>query len=193
MRALTVSAKAVVVSAVALLALLVAAPIASAHSQVTGYSPADGSSLDASPATASVTFNEVPQSQFATLNVVGPDGNIWSKGDARIEGQSVVVDVGDLGPAGEYTLAYRITSADGHPVSGTATFTLTQEGSGTPGAPADASGTSEESEDGFLGGYGPIVLVVIAVLAFGGALAFALRKPKDQRKSEDQRKPKSEK
>ncbi|OZD07321.1 MprA protease, GlyGly-CTERM protein-sorting domain-containing form [Rhodococcus sp. 06-235-1A] len=162
----------------ALLALVIAAPVASAHSQVTGYSPADGSALDSSPATASVSFNEVPQAQFATLNVVGPDGNIWSKGDARIEGQSVVVDVGELGPIGEYTLAYRITSADGHPVSGTATFTLTQEGSGTPGAPADASGTAEESESGFLGGYGHIVLIVVAVLAFAGALGFALRKPK---------------
>lgn len=187
MRSLVVSTKALVVSALALLMLLLAAPIASAHSQVTGYSPADGSSLDSSPATASVTFNEVPQSQFATLNVVGPDGNIWSEGDARIEGQSVVVDVGELGPIGEYTLAYRITSADGHPVSGTATFTLTQEGSGTPGAPADASGSSEESEGSFLGGYGRIVLIAVAVLAFAGALAFALRKPKELRKPKNQK------
>lgn len=182
MRTLAISTRALFVSVAALLTLLIATPMASAHSQVTGYSPADGSSLDASPATASVSFNEVPQSQFATLNVVGPDGNIWSKGDARVEGQSVVVDVGELGPTGEYTLAYRITSADGHPVSGTATFTLTREGSGTPGAPADASGTAEESEDGFLGGYGPIVLIVVAVLAFAGALGFALRKPQDLRK-----------
>ncbi|OZD69202.1 MprA protease, GlyGly-CTERM protein-sorting domain-containing form [Rhodococcus sp. 05-340-1] len=183
MRSLVLSTKALVVSVAALLMLLVAAPIASAHSQVTGYSPADGSSLDSSPATASVSFNEVPQSQFATLNVVGPDGNIWSKGDARIEGQSVVVDVGELGPIGEYTLAYRITSADGHPVSGTATFTLTQEGSGTPGAPADASGSSEESEGSFLGGYGNIALIAVAVLAFAGALGFALRKPKAPNKT----------
>ncbi|MGV8872527.1 MAG: copper resistance CopC family protein [Rhodococcus sp. (in: high G+C Gram-positive bacteria)] len=179
MRALVFSTKVVVV---ALLTLLIAAPIASAHSQVTGYSPAEGSSIASSPATASVSFNEVPQAQFATLNVVGPDGNLWSKGDARIEGDSVVVDVGELGPIGDYTLAYRITSADGHPVSGTATFTLTEAGSGTPGASADASGTSEEAEGSFLGGYGPIVLIVVAVLAFAGALAFALRKPKTQRK-----------
>ncbi|MCJ0894293.1 MprA protease, GlyGly-CTERM protein-sorting domain-containing form [Rhodococcus sp. ARC_M5] len=184
---MAISTKALVVSAVALLTLLVAAPMASAHSQVTGYSPADGSSLDASPATASVSFNEVPQSQFATLNVVGPDGNIWSEGDARIEGQSVVVDVNELGPVGDYTLAYRITSADGHPVSGTATFTLTQEGSGTPGAPADASGSSEESENSFLGGYGQIALIAVAVLAFAGALAFALRKPKSVRKPKNRK------
>ncbi|MCZ4563417.1 copper resistance protein CopC [Rhodococcus sp. IEGM 1401] len=181
MRSLVQSTRALVVSVAALLMLLIAAPIASAHSQVTGYSPADGSSLDASPATASVSFNEVPQSQFATLNVVGPDGNIWSKGDARIEGQSVVVDVGELGPVGEYTLAYRITSADGHPVSGTASFTLTQEGSGIPGAPADASGSAEESEGSFLVGYGRIALIAVAVLAFAGALGFALRKPKTRK------------
>ena len=53
MRSLVLSTRALVVSVAALLMLLIAAPIASAHSQVTGYSPADGSSLDASPATAS--------------------------------------------------------------------------------------------------------------------------------------------
>lgn len=172
--------RSLLISIAALALLLFAAPSASAHSQVTGTTPADGASVDSSPGTASISFNEVPQAQFATLNVVGPDGNIWSEGDARIEGQSVVVDVGELGPVGEYTLAYRITSADGHPISGTAAFTLTQEGSGTPGAAADASAGSEDSDGSFLGDYGRLLLIVVAVLVFAGALAFALRKPKKQ-------------
>ncbi|MBY6411806.1 copper resistance protein CopC [Rhodococcus sp. BP-252] len=164
------------VTLLALAALILGAPAASAHSIVTGSTPEDGSSIAEGPAQMSISFNEVPQSQFATLNVVGPDGNLWSKGDPRIEGQSIVVDVGELGPVGDYTLAYRVTSADGHPISGTRTFTLTTEGSGTPGAPADASAEAD-SEDG--GSSIPLwPFLVVGGLVFVGALVFALRKPK---------------
>lgn len=164
-----------IVAAIAVTALLVGAPTASAHSVVTGSNPADGAEVATGPAQVSISFNEVPQSKFATLNVVGPDGNLWSKGDPRIEGQSVVVDVGELGPAGDYTIAYRVTSADGHPISGTLGFTLTEEGSGTPGAAADSSAT-EDSEGG--GGLPVWPFLVVGVLVFGGVLAFSLRKPK---------------
>ncbi|OZF53767.1 copper resistance protein CopC [Rhodococcus sp. 14-2470-1b] len=168
-----------IVAAVAISALLIGAPTASAHSVVTGSTPADGSEIAAGPAQVAVSFNEVPQSQFATLNVVGPDGNLWSKGDPRIEGQSIVVDVGELGPAGEYTIAYRVTSADGHPISGTIGFTLTTEGAGTPGAAASATGGGESDDDS--GGGIPVwIFLVAGVLVFAGGLAYALRKPKDK-------------
>ncbi|MDJ0394362.1 copper resistance protein CopC [Rhodococcus sp. G-MC3] len=169
--------KKLVLVVLTLSALLIGAPTASAHSIVTGSTPANGAELATGPAQASISFNEVPQSKFATLNVVGPDGNLWSKGDPRIEGQSVVVDVGELGPIGEYTVAYRVTSADGHPISGTLKFELIQEGSGTAGAPADVNAATDSDPDG--GGGIPLwPFLVGGVLVFGGALAFALRKPK---------------
>lgn len=191
--------RSLVVSALALMMLLVAAPMASAHAQVTGSNPEDGSSIEVAPEQVSISFNEVPQSQFLTLNVVGPDGNMWTTGEPRVDGQSAVVDIDGLGPVGEYTIAYRVTSADGHPITGTRTFTLTTPGSGTAGAPADGSapagevtgadataGSNElvaerpEDDGGFLGGNGLFVVIVLAVLAFAGALAFALRKPKSR-------------
>ncbi|WP_037183398.1 copper resistance CopC family protein [Rhodococcoides fascians] len=168
-----------IVAVLAISALLIGAPTASAHSVVTGSNPADGSEIASGPAQVSISFNEVPQSQFATLNVVGPDGNLWSNGDPRIEGQSIVVDVGELGPVGEYTIAYRVTSADGHPISGTLGFTLTAEGSGTPGAAASAA-TEGESDDGSGGGIPVWIFLVAGVLVFAGGLAYALRKPKDK-------------
>ena len=42
--------------------------------------------------------------------------------------------VAPLGPAGVYKIGYRIISADGHPVSGEVSFTLTTAGTGTPPA-----------------------------------------------------------
>ena len=157
--------KKLILASLAVLAFALGTPTASAHSFVTGSDPADGSQLAQGPEQVSISFNEVPQSQFATLNVVGPDGNMWSEGDPRVEGQSVVVDVRELGPAGDYTIAYRVTSADGHPISGTVGFTLTQAGAGMPG-------------DGD-GGIPLWPFLVGGGVVFAGGLAFTLRKPKD--------------
>ena len=77
------------------------------------------------------------------MTVVGPDGNIWSSGDPEVRGAVVSVAVRPLGPAGRYTVNYRVTSADGHVVTGAWTFTVTVPGTGTPGlqAPAADSGS----------------------------------------------------
>jgi copper resistance protein C len=154
------------------LAALLGVGVAGAHSAVVGVDPETGSSIAAGPEQVTVTFNEPLQTSFAALTVVGPDGNLWSKGDPTVSGPTISVPVGELGPVGEYTIAYRVTSADGHPVSGTSTFTLTEEGSGTPGA---AAGSSSESSDD--SGSVPLwPFVVAGVVVFGGGLAFALRK-----------------
>jgi hypothetical protein len=52
------------------------------------------------------------------------------------------VDVMPLGPAGTYTVNYRVTSADGHVVSGSWPFLLTTAGTGRPGPPAAAPGNA---------------------------------------------------
>ncbi|MBO0854387.1 MAG: copper resistance protein CopC [Nocardia sp.] len=151
-------------------AIAVAGP-AGAHSTVVSTDPADGAKISAGPARVSFTFNENLQPSFPSLTVVGPDGNLWSKGDPVVQGPTVSVAVGDLGPAGTYTMAYRVTSADGHPVSGTRTFVLTTAGHGTPGPKAGASGTSGGGDSG---GNLVWVFIVAAIVLFGGGLAFAL-------------------
>ena len=150
---------------------------AAAHSVVLSSSPEDGAQIAEAPERVTVTFNETLQEQFAALTVVGPDGNLWSKGDPIIEGATAAVELDGLGPVGEYTIAYRVTSADGHPVSGTRTFTLTQEGTGTPGEAASGDAASESGEGG---SNGPAVwwFVVAGVVVVAAGLAFALRKPK---------------
>nr|WP_232236325.1 copper resistance CopC family protein [Nocardia sp. BMG51109] len=148
-----------------------AAGPAAAHSTVIATDPADGAQLAAGPARVTVTFNENLQPSFPSLTVVGPDGNRWDKGSPQVDGPVVGVEVGDLGPVGRYTVAYRVTSADGHPVSGTRTFTLTAPGNGTPGPKADAAGGSE---DGGSGGVPVWVFIVAAVVILGGILAVLL-------------------
>ncbi|WP_188829605.1 copper resistance CopC family protein [Nocardia camponoti] len=162
--------------AVALLAMLVSvlfgAGIASAHSGVISSTPEDGATIETGPARVSLTFNEELQPTFPTLTVVGPDARLWSKGKAVVDGRTVSVEVGELGPVGEYTIAFRVTSADGHPVSGTRHFTLSKAGTGTPGPkPGQAQGDSKEAADDGL----PVwVFIVGGVALFGAGLAVAL-------------------
>ncbi|MEG8184102.1 copper resistance protein CopC [Nocardia terpenica] len=164
-----------IVATLALLGALltVGAGTAAAHSTPVSSSPADGAQVDSGPGGASITFNENLQPSFPSLTVVGPDGNLWSKGQPSVDGPTVSIDVGELGPVGKYTMAYRVTSADGHPVSGTRTFTLTKPGTGTPGPKASAA-SSSSGDGGGSGGVPLWVFIVGAVVLFGAGLAFAL-------------------
>ena len=150
---------------------LAGAPVASAHAARIAADPADNATLTQGPPRVSATFNEQLQPEFAAMTVVGPDGNLWSSGDPEVQGAVISVGVRPLGPAGTYTVNYRVTSADGHPVSGSWSFRLTVAASGTPGPsaaePADTSG----------GGI-PVwpFLVVGAVIIGGGILWTARRK-----------------
>ena len=90
-------------------------------------------------------FNEALQPQFAAMTVVGPDGNLWSTGDPQVDGAVISVGVRPLGPSGTYTVNYRVTSADGHVVSGSWSFRLTVASTGTPGPSAS---TTNPSDDG---------------------------------------------
>nr|WP_229718934.1 copper resistance CopC family protein [Nocardia jinanensis] len=147
-----------------------AAGPAAAHSAVVSSDPADGATVEVGPQRATITFNEPLQPNFPAMTVVGPDGNLWSKGEPIVDGRTLSVAVGELGPAGRYRMAYRVTSADGHVVDGERGFTLSRAGNGTPGPAANAQGGNGGSGDGI-----PVwVYIVGAIVLFGGGLAFAL-------------------
>ncbi len=158
-------------------AAMLGAGVASAHSAIVEMSPPDGSAVDVGPDRVTLTFNEAISPDYANLTVVGPDGNLWSRGEPTVSGNTISVPVGELGPAGTYTVAVKVTSADGHVVGYTRSFELTQPGDGTPGPKADASETDDESDSG--GGVQWWWFVIPAVVLFGGGLWFALRNPGD--------------
>lgn len=167
----------IAVGFVAMLATMLGAGTASAHSAVIASTPESGAQIATAPEQVSLQFNEALQEKFASLTVVGPDGNLWSKGDPIVQGDTASVPLEGLGPVGEYTIAFRVTSADGHPVSGTRAFTLTQEGTGVPGPKASGQTTSagdSDSDSNMI----IWVIVGVAVVVLGGGLWFALRKPR---------------
>jgi methionine-rich copper-binding protein CopC len=131
---------ATVVLAMSLIVMAVAgAGAASAHATRVATDPVENTELSQAPQKVSATFNETLQPQFAAMTVVGPEGNLWSAGDPQVTGAVVSVGVRPLGPSGTYTVNYRVTSADGHVVSGSWSFRLTVASTGTPGPSASAT------------------------------------------------------
>lgn len=123
--------------ALAVLWPLFAAPgVASAHAVLVSADPAGGAELARGPERVSATFNEQLQTSFAAMTVVGPDGHLWSTGETQVHGAVASVAVRPLGPVGTYTVHFRVTSADGHVVSGSWPFRLTVAGTGEPGPAA---------------------------------------------------------
>ena len=146
---------------------LAGAPVTSAHTARIGTDPAENAALAQGPARVSATFNEQLQPEFAAMTVVGPDGNLWSNGAPQVQGAVLSVGVRPLGPSGTYTVNYRVTSADGHPVSGAWSFRLTVAATGTPGPsaakPAETPG----------GGVPVWPFLVAGVLIIGGGILWA--------------------
>lgn len=123
----------VMVAVLVLAGLVWAAPPGAAHTALSATDPAADATVTAGPSRVTATFNEDLQPTFASMAVVGPDGNLWSQGEATVQGPTAGVGLRPLGPSGRYTVNYRVTSADGHVVSGSWTFTVTAPGTGTPG------------------------------------------------------------
>jgi copper transport protein len=96
--------------------------IALAHASLNASSPQDGAVVQSAPATLSLTFSE-PVSPL-TLNLIGPDGA--ATGLDGFEIKSNVVDIAapsDL-QRGTHVLAWRVVSADGHPIGGSVVFSI---------------------------------------------------------------------
>lgn len=102
--------------------MLTLAGPASAHTELTGSDPADGATVTSPPASVTLTFNEQVQAFLPTVVVTGPDGQPYTAGDPTPSGSNISAPLKPLGPAGPYTVAYRIVSADDHPVAGQTTF-----------------------------------------------------------------------
>ena len=118
-----------------------AAP-AAAHDAAESSAPAAGASLPAPPEQVSVTFNNTPLGIGAAFSVKDAAGTEWAEGPVDIVDNVASQKLKAGGPAGEYTVAWRVVSADSHPIEGTFTFTAASAGQGaapaTSPAPAGA-------------------------------------------------------
>lgn len=159
---------------IAVLATYAAALPAAAHNTLTGSDPADGSTAGTAPTTVTLTFDQPVQDYQPVLTVAGPNGNRFSAGPPTVTGNRVSIAISGAGPAGNYIAAYRVISADGHPVIGKISYTLAAAAAGsavgrapTPGEAAVDAGSHSGSSG--LGvwlwlGIGIAVLLVAAAV-----------------------------
>ncbi|QUG99457.1 copper resistance protein CopC [Saccharopolyspora erythraea] len=168
----------IAVAALSLTALLGGAGTALAHNVLIGSDPTEGAQLEVGPQQVRLTFDQPVRAGegYNTVNVVGPDGTYWTDGAVQVDGTSVTAPVRQLGPAGTYTIGYRILSADGHPVPGKVTFTLTKPGGGTPAQPPQAQQEQQSADSGGMPVW-PWVLGAVVLVGVGLTLALRMGRP----------------
>lgn len=161
------------------LGLVVAVPTtALAHDVLQSTNPRDGASLAQLPKEVTLTFEEAPLQLGSQVVVTGPSGPAAS-GAPKIEGNVVTQALSPTAPAGDYTVSYRVSSDDGHPVTGTFRFHAAKglDGStaaaaaGAQGQPVQASPTSQDTKGTSLA---PILVTVIGLLVVLGVGGFLL-------------------
>ncbi|MFJ3901640.1 copper resistance CopC family protein [Streptomyces sp. NPDC090025] len=109
----------------ALAALLAAAPPAAAHTGLTSADPTPNTVLSGPPRSVTLTFSDPMDPKYAQVAVTTADGAALTSGAPQVAGAKVSVPLREgAARPGTYTVGYRVVSADGHPVSGSYTFTV---------------------------------------------------------------------
>lgn len=119
-------------------ALVVAAGPASAHDVLASTDPANGSTVAAVPTTVTLTFEEPAVALGTKIVVTGPGGEVQQDLPVLVD-NTVRQGLRAGAPAGRYTVDWRVTSADGHPISGSFTFNARAAGTGQSAPPSESS------------------------------------------------------
>jgi copper transport protein len=111
-----------------LVLLLVATPgVASAHAQLESTDPSQSSVLLVPPTQVVLHFGEPVEIDFGSLRVLGPGGKRVDGGAAHHpdgDTHSVAISLASDLPDGTYVVAWRVISADSHPVHGAYVFSV---------------------------------------------------------------------
>ncbi|GGL98587.1 hypothetical protein GCM10010129_47800 [Streptomyces fumigatiscleroticus] len=169
----------VLLAAVLVLLLLGGAGPAAAHAALRATDPGDGTVLKRAPADLTLTFTESVGLLEDSLRLLDPEGRRVRTGQARHAGgrsdTARVTLPAELG-TGTYTVAWRVVSADSHPVSGAFTFSV-GERSATP--PAVSAGPVEDPLTGGLHTVARWLAHLSAALLVGAAAFVPLCRPPD--------------
>lgn len=180
-----------------------AAGPAAAHDELVSTDPAAGATVATAPNQVTLTFTDKAIAVGTEVKVTAPDGSVVSTGDPQLGATTVAQPLAPARPAGTYTVVWRVTSADGHPVSGTftlvasaatglptptATASLTPTATSTPtpsavdspaAAPTPSATPATSGPSGPLR-FWPFLVVVLVVAAATSALGRrSARRPED--------------
>jgi methionine-rich copper-binding protein CopC len=108
------------------LALLIVATVATAHSFLEGAEPRPGSTVKTAPVEVRLRFTERLEAAFSTVLVTDEGGKRVDRGEVQLEAgapKRLRVPLLPIG-AGRYTVKWRVLSVDSHIVEGEFTFRL---------------------------------------------------------------------
>ncbi|MFD6859068.1 copper resistance protein CopC [Rhodococcus sp. NPDC060090] len=136
--------KLVTIFAAAAAVLLLGVTPAQAHSTLIGSIPAADAAVAGSPQEIELQFNQSINTAFATVTLTDGEGTQRGSSESIVDGDRVRLSIPESLAAGDYTVGYRVISADGHPITGSYAFTVTAAAgqASAPDAPAASSATS---------------------------------------------------
>lgn len=138
---------AVLVAVIAASASFVTAIPAHAHDQVVSASPAEGESLEVAPTEVRIEYTDDLLAQGFILNVTDGDGVDVTDGDAALDGRVVTRALSADLPRGQYTVVWRVVSADGHPISDSYRFAIGEPVADETDAHADGHASDEQTAE----------------------------------------------
>ena len=181
-----------VAAAISLMASFVAP--ASAHTELTSSTPGEGAVVTALPEQLELTFSGDIAPAFAVVTAGTTQGpGQATQLEVAVDGPRVLATVPDTvrssPQAGTWTISYRVTSADGHPIDGQVSFEVrtppttapsseaadpTSEAtqpsaSDSPASATQAPDTTAGTSDGDASS-APLSVIVIGALALVGAV-----------------------
>ncbi len=176
-----------------LVVLLIQAPGASAHTELILSDPAEGAVLGVDPPEVLLAFSEELIPDTVSVSVADGTGFVVTVAAPDVDGADVSFPWPPALTGPDYTVNYRVVSQDGHPVSGSLSFTggvpAPASASAVPSlavaapsaAPSDSTGSPSESADTSASpaadgsGIPSGAIIAVAVgLAIGIAVGFVL-------------------
>lgn len=164
---------ALVAGLVAALVVLLTGTPAWAHAELVGSTPADGEVIDGPPGAVVLRFSEQVETALGAIRLFDATGEPVEVGDSvRVPGDRDAVQV-ELPPLarGTYLVAWRVTSADAHPIQGSYLFSVGERSAVSAGAAAVLARSSGDRTVGALLGVSRW-LVFAGFVLLVGALAF---------------------
>lgn len=173
---------------ISLLALFTIGTAAHAHDELIGSTPEAGTTLTESPKEIVLNFSGELQTladDGGTVVVISNQAGDEIGNDFEVKGRDVHITPATELVSGEYTVASRVISSDGHPIEKAISFTVESgENSAAPiesaapetvsadestAAPAEEPAPADETAA--TGGISPVLWIVIGVAIAGTAIA----------------------
>jgi copper transport protein len=132
-------ARVVVALVLALVVVLVGAPLVGAHAVLVGSDPQADAVLEQPPSQVVLRFNEGVEAGSNAVTLLDPSGDEVPDVRTVVGDSSVTAELPELDRTGSYTVSWSVVSSDGHPVRGAYLFHIRERTLDEPAEAAVAS------------------------------------------------------